>query len=73
MNANTPTPKAGILGQDPQSLEVAHNTIADHPQYGIHVVKSTRQQIFGVKIHDNRLRNDTVQGCGLSGVLCFAN
>lgn len=73
INANTPTPKAGILAQDPQSLEVANNTVADHPQHGIHVVKGTRQKIFGIKIHDNRLRNDTVQGCSLSGVLCFAN
>lgn len=73
INAKTPTPKAGILGQDPQGLEVAYNTISDHPQHGIQVVKGTRQSIFGVKIHDNRLRNDTVQGCSLSGVLCFAN
>ena len=73
INAKTPTPKAGILGQDPQGLEVAYNTISDHPQYGILVVKGTRQSIFGVKIHDNRLSNDTVQGCSLSGVLCFAN
>lgn len=73
INANTPTPKAGILGQDPQSLEVAYNTVTDHPQHGVQVVKGTRQSIFGVKIHDNRLRNDTVQGCSLSGVLCFAN
>lgn len=73
INASTPTPKAGILGQDPQGLEVAYNTIADHPQHGIQVVDGPRQSIFGVKIHDNRLRNDTVQGCSLSGVLCFAN
>lgn len=73
INANTPTPKAGILGQDPQGLEVAYNTVADHPQYGIQIVKGVRQSIFGVNIHDNRLRNDTVQGCGLAGVLCSAN
>lgn len=73
ISASTPTPKAGILGQDPQELEVAYNTITDHPQHGVQVVKGVRQSIFGVRIHDNRVRNDTLQGCSLSGVLCIAN
>jgi parallel beta-helix repeat protein len=63
---------SGIFFQSPQSVEVANNTLQDNNGHGIHIVdgRSRRQRISGVKIHHNRFRDDTLEGCDLSGVEC---
>lgn len=65
--------RAGILLQDPQGVEVSYNSVEDHPEHGIYAVKGTRQSIQGVTIHHNRLTNDSLQGCQLSGISCWSN
>lgn len=67
------SPRAGIVLQDAQGVEVSYNTVRDHPRYGIHAVQGNRQRTFGVEIHHNRLTNDAVQGCQLSGINCYSN
>ena len=63
----------GILLQTAQSVEVANNIVQDNRGHGIHVKKGDRQRTFGVFIHHNSLRNDSVGGCNISGVKCEAN
>ncbi len=64
---------AGILLQSPQGVEVANNTLQENREHGIHAIDADRQSIFGVEIHHNSLGNDTLQGCQISGVKCWAN
>jgi Right handed beta helix region len=77
LNEDVPSTRAGIVLQNPQSVEVAYNTIRENRGRGIHVADTDRgtsdQPIFGVKIHHNYFRNDTLQGCEISGVECWAN
>ncbi len=40
---------------------------------GIHAKSGDRQRTSGVRIHHNTLRNDTLKGCKLAGVVCWAN
>ena len=65
--------RAGIHLQEPQNIEAAYNTIKDNREHGIHVTTGHRQSVFGVKIYDNDLINDTVKGCDLTNVSCWAN
>jgi hypothetical protein len=73
IDQDVPSTRAGIVLQDPQSVEVAYNTIRENREHGIHTIDANRQSIFGVKIHRNYFRNDTLEGCNLSGVECWAN
>lgn len=67
------TARTGILLQDPQGVEISYNSVRDHPEHGIYAVSGTRQRIEGVTIHQNRLINDTLKGCQLSGISCRSN
>jgi hypothetical protein len=73
LNEDVPSTRAGIVLQTPQSVEVAYNTIRENHEHGINVTVSDRQSVFGVKIHHNYFRNDTLRGCHISGVVCHAN
>lgn len=73
VNPSYQTARAGILLQDPQNVEISYNTIQEHPEHGIYAVAGNRQRIIGVKIHYNRLINDTLKGCQLSGISCLSN
>src|ERR687897_1752303 len=65
--------QVGIMLRGAQSVEVTNNTIQDNRGHGIYAKDSNRQRTFGVFIHHNSLRNDSVQGCKTSGVKCEAN
>src|SRR5215208_3817031 len=65
--------RAGILLQTAQSVEVANNTVQDNHGHGIYAKDSNRGKTFGVSIHHNSMRNDSVGGCQISGVKCEAN
>jgi parallel beta-helix repeat protein len=65
--------RVGILLQSAQSVEVTNNTLQDNRGHGIYAKDSNRQKTFGVFIHHNSLRNDSVRGCKISGVKCEAN
>jgi parallel beta-helix repeat protein len=65
--------RAGILLQTAQSVEVANNTVQDNRGHGIYAKDSNRGKTFGVSIHHNSMRNDSVGGCQISGVKCEAN
>ena len=65
--------QVGIMLRGAQSVEVTNNTIQDNRGHGIYAKDSNRQRTFGVFIHHNSLRNDTVRGCKISGVKCEAN
>ena len=73
LNQDVPSTRAGIVLQDPQSVAIAYNTVRKNREHGIHAIDGDRQSIFGVKIHHNYFRNDTLQGCWISGVECWAN
>jgi parallel beta-helix repeat protein len=64
--------RSGIFLMIPQGVKVTNNTLQDNNGHGIQIVgqHGTRQRISGVKIHDNRFRNDTLEGCYISGVEC---
>jgi parallel beta-helix repeat protein len=65
--------RAGILLQTAQSVEVANNTVQDNRGHGIYAKDSNRGKTFGISIHHNSMRNDSVGGCQISGVKCEAN
>ena len=69
----TSSRRAGIHLQEPQNIEAAYNTIKDNREHGINVTTGHRQSVFGIKIHNNNFINDTLMGCSLGGVTCFAN
>jgi len=43
------------------------------PGHGIRAKTNDRQRTSGVRINHNSLRNDTLKGCKLAGVVCRAN
>jgi parallel beta-helix repeat protein len=65
--------RVGILLQSAQSVEVTNNTLQDNRGHGIYAKDSNRQKTFGVFIHHNSMRNDSVGGCKITGVKCQAN
>jgi Right handed beta helix region len=74
LNKGAPIARPGILLQSPQSVEVANNTFRDNRTHGIHAKHNRdRRKVFGVRIHHNSFRNDTLEGCHVSGVKCWAN
>ena len=75
LKEDIPEGRGGILLVTAQGVEVANNIVRGNRGHGIHAKDGDRQRqtIFGVRIHHNSLRNDTVQGCYLSGVRCWAN
>lgn len=73
LNQPVPTVRAGIHLQEPRGVETAYNTVRENREHGIHVTKGHRQSISSVNIHHNYFRKDTLKGCDLSGVKCWAN
>lgn len=67
------SPRAGIVLQDAQDVEISYNILRNHPQNAIHAVQGPRQRTFGVQIHHNQLAGDGLRGCDLSGIDCYAN
>jgi hypothetical protein len=56
-----------------QGVEVANNIVRGNRGPGIRAKTGDRQRTSGVSIHHNSLRNDTLKGCKLAGVVCWAN
>jgi hypothetical protein len=52
---------------------VANNFLRGNRGSGIRAKTSDRQRTSSVRIHHNSLRNDTLKGCQLAGVVCRAN
>jgi parallel beta-helix repeat protein len=77
IDQDVPSARGGIVLQNPQGVEVAYNTVRGNNGDGIRAVDTDHpafdQRIFGVKIHHNYFRNDTLRGCEISGVECWAN
>jgi parallel beta helix pectate lyase-like protein len=74
VNASSSLARAGILLQTPQSVEVANNTLRGNHGHGLEAKHNRLQRpIFEVTIHHNSFRNDTLQGCHVSGVKCWGN
>ena len=65
--------RGGILLVAAQGVEVANNIVRANRGHGIHTKQGDRQKISRVRIHHNSLRNDTLKGCHLAGVVCRAN
>jgi parallel beta helix pectate lyase-like protein len=65
--------RAGIVLVGAQDVGVANNILRGNRGSGIKAKTSDRQRTSGVKIHHNSLRNDTLKGCKLAGVVCWAN
>ncbi len=65
--------RGGILLATAQDVEVANNIVGGNRGHGIHAKYGDRQKITRVRIHHNSFRKDTLKGCKLSGVLCWAN
>lgn len=65
--------RGGIVLVTAQGVEVADNIVGGNRGPGIHAKYGDRQKISGVRIHHNTLRNDTLRGCQLAGVVCRAN
>jgi hypothetical protein len=56
-----------------QGVEVANNIVRGNRRDGIRAKSGDRQRTSRVRIHHNSLRNDTLKGCKLDGVVCRAN
>jgi hypothetical protein len=56
-----------------QGVEVANNIVRGNRGPGIQAKSGDRQRTSRVMIHHNTLRNDTLKGCKLAGVVCRAN
>jgi hypothetical protein len=65
--------RAGIVLVGAQDVGVANNILKGNRGSGIKAKTSDRQRTSRVKIHHNSLRNDTLKGCNLAGVVCRAN
>jgi parallel beta-helix repeat protein len=65
--------RGGIVLVSAQDVEVADNFVKGNRGPGIQAKTGDRQRTSGVRIHNNSLRNDTLKGCKLSGVVCLAN
>jgi parallel beta-helix repeat protein len=65
--------RGGIVLVSAQGVEVADNIVKGNRWPGIYAKSGDRQRTSRVMIHHNTLRNDTVKGCKLAGVVCRAN
>src|SRR5215208_6567216 len=65
--------RGGIVLVAAQGVEVANNIVKENRWQGIHAKNGDRQRTSRVRIHHNTLRNDTLKGCDLAGVVCWAN
>src|SRR5215213_4294619 len=65
--------RGGIVLVSAQGVEVANNIVTGNRGHGIHAKTGDRQRTSRVRIHHNTLRNDTLRGCQLDGVVCRAN
>ena len=65
--------RGGIVLAGARGVEVANNTVSGNRGHGIRAKTSDRQKTSKVRIHHNSLRKDTLQGCQLPGVRCWAN
>src|SRR5829696_1375117 len=65
--------RGGIVLVGAQGVEVAHNIVRRNRGHGIQAKSGDRQRTSRVSIHHNSLRNDTLRGCKLAGVVCRAN
>jgi len=65
--------RGGIVLVSAQGVEVADNIVQGNRGAGIQAKSGDRQRTSGVRIHHNSLRNDTLEGCKLAGVVCRAN
>jgi parallel beta-helix repeat protein len=65
--------RGGIVLVSAQSVEAADNIVKGNRGHGIHAKTGDRQRTSKVRIHHNTLRNDTLRGCKLAGVVCRAN
>jgi parallel beta-helix repeat protein len=65
--------RGGIGLVSAQGVEVADNIVKGNRGPGIQAKSGDRQRTSRVMIHHNTLRNDTVKGCKLAGVVCQAN
>src|SRR5918996_5543659 len=65
--------RGGIVLVGAQGVGVANNILRGNRGDGIQAKTADRQRTSRVKIHHNTLRNDTLKGCKLAGVVCQAN
>ena len=65
--------RGGIVLGSAQDVEVADNIVRANRGPGIYAKSGDRQRTSRVRIHHNSLRNDTLEGCKLDGVVCRAN
>src|ERR671913_1152218 len=65
--------RGGIVLVAAQDVEVADNIVGGNRGSGIQAKTGDRQRTSRVRIHHNSLRNDTLKGCKLAGVVCLAN
>jgi D-Tyr-tRNAtyr deacylase len=65
--------RGGIVLVSAQNVEAADNIIKGNRGPGIQAKSGDRQRTSRVSIHHNSLRNDTLRGCKLAGVVCRAN
>ena len=73
LKGDIPEGRGGILLVTAQDVEVANNIVGGNRGHGIHAKYGDRQKITRVRIHHNSLRNDSLRGCKLAGVVCLAN
>jgi parallel beta-helix repeat protein len=66
---------AGLLIVSSSQVDAYNNTFGSNlAGYGVKIVKDGRYPgVNGVKIHDNIRNGDTLVGCTISGVNCYAN
>jgi hypothetical protein len=73
LSKDIPEGRGGIVLVSAQDVEVADNILRGNRGHGIQARSGDRQRTSRVSIHHNSLRNDTLRGCKLAGVVCRAN
>jgi hypothetical protein len=65
--------RAGMVIVESTNVDAYGNTFGGNAQYGVLIARGTRHPLGQVKVHDNTMNGDLMEGCALSGVSCFGN
>ena len=76
-NDKVTTRRAGLIINDSAHADVYNNTFGENALYGIELADRSDRvpdvKMTDISVHDNKMNNDVIVGCSLSGVSCQSN